>query len=423
MKKKWYLVGLGVFTAACVLKSMCEYNDYMDGKIAFRVNNRQLKSTYIRDLKSELESSEVTLLDGVDISSCVTVDADTSIVENLSFIDYIKLKGKNIEIPVTINGIDIDGLKGVLREYNDEQLESLDAEIVFNKKIGRYEVKDEVYGDKVSIQSVVNEVQLVIPNLESIKLEDFRVEPKIKSEMLSDIVDKANRFLSWHVQYENRQSFEVPTDAVKIENNEVIIDDTFIKDIVKALEKEYDKTGQEREFVNHNGDTVVVSGGTWGTIMSSKLEGEKLTEMFSQAQSETNRKPIMIQEYTEISDTYIEISLDEQHLWVYIDGEMIMDTDVVTGDILKRRGTPTGTYFISECINGKYLTGDDYKVWVNKWMRLTNSGIGLHDASNRSRFGGNIYKGNGSHGCINLPRKFAYELFEVAYRGMPVIIY
>ena len=42
--------------------------------------------------------------------------------------------------------------------------------------------------------------------------------------------------------------------------------------------------------------------------MSSKLEGEKLTEMFSQAQSETNRKPIMIQEYTEIKSSSLMLS-------------------------------------------------------------------------------------------------------------------
>ena len=100
-----------------------------------------------------------------------------------------------------------------------------------------------------------------------------------------------------------------------------------------------------------------------------------------------------------------------------------MDTDCVTGDAHLSRDTPKGVYYISECIDGKYLIGDDYKTWVNKWMRLTNTGIGLHDAYWRSAFGGSIYKTNGSHGCINLPAKFASNLFKKAYRGMPVIIY
>ena len=56
-------------------------------------------------------------------------------------------------------------------------------------------------------------------------------------------------------------------------------------------------------------------------------------------------------------------------------------------------------------------------------MRLTNSGVGLHDAYWRKSFGGSIYKTSGSHGCINLPKSFAYKLYDETYVNMPVIIY
>ena len=100
-----------------------------------------------------------------------------------------------------------------------------------------------------------------------------------------------------------------------------------------------------------------------------------------------------------------------------------METDIVTGDTTKHRDTPTGCYFISEHINGKYLIGENYKTWVNKWMRLTNQGIGLHDAKWQPRFGGNRYKGHGSHGCINLPPEFASDLFDTVSTGWLVVIY
>lgn len=99
-----------------------------------------------------------------------------------------------------------------------------------------------------------------------------------------------------------------------------------------------------------------------------------------------------------------------------------MDSGVVTGTKGKH-DTPKGLYYISECIPGKYLVGDGYKTWVNKWMRLTNQGVGLHDATWRSIFGDSIYTYSGSHGCINLPSSFADKLFKVAYTGMPTIIY
>ena len=52
-----------------------------------------------------------------------------------------------------------------------------------------------------------------------------------------------------------------------------------------------------------------------------------------------------------------------------------------------------------------------------------NGDVGLHDADWRSNFGGDIYKNNGSHGCINLPPGNAKTIFELVYPGMPVIVH
>ncbi|MEI3138955.1 MAG: L,D-transpeptidase [Lachnospiraceae bacterium] len=56
------------------------------------------------------------------------------------------------------------------------------------------------------------------------------------------------------------------------------------------------------------------------------------------------------------------------------------------------------------------------------WMPF-NGGIGLHDANWRSSFGGSIYQTNGSHGCVNLPRSAAKEIYERVYDGIPIICY
>jgi lipoprotein-anchoring transpeptidase ErfK/SrfK len=50
-------------------------------------------------------------------------------------------------------------------------------------------------------------------------------------------------------------------------------------------------------------------------------------------------------------------------------------------------------------------------------------GCGFHDASWRGKFGGTIYRYNGSHGCVNLPIPSAKTLYEKVYAGMPVILY
>ncbi|MGL6247781.1 MAG: L,D-transpeptidase [Culicoidibacterales bacterium] len=47
----------------------------------------------------------------------------------------------------------------------------------------------------------------------------------------------------------------------------------------------------------------------------------------------------------------------------------------------------------------------------------------MHDASWHSTFGGSVYLGNGSHGCINLPPAVAEQLFNAVSVGTPVVIY
>ena len=99
-----------------------------------------------------------------------------------------------------------------------------------------------------------------------------------------------------------------------------------------------------------------------------------------------------------------------------------MESDCVTGT-KGRNDTPHGVYFITQYMDGKYLTGATYRTWVNRWMRITDRGHGLHDATWRSSFGGNIYTYDGSHGCINLPKQFAYDLFDTVGSGTCVVIY
>ena len=68
------------------------------------------------------------------------------------------------------------------------------------------------------------------------------------------------------------------------------------------------------------------------------------------------------------------------------------------------------------------LRGDDYETPVKYWMPF-NGGEGFHDATWRGRFGGAIYRGGGSHGCVNMPYSAAEKLFSMIAPGTPVIVY
>lgn len=124
-----------------------------------------------------------------------------------------------------------------------------------------------------------------------------------------------------------------------------------------------------------------------------------------------------------VGTTYIEISIDDQHMWYYKNGELIVSTDVVTG-YKNAHDTPTGLYYIINKASPAELVGETWDVWVNYWLGVTNDGIGIHDSTWRySGYGGNIYTYDGSHGCINTPYDAVKKIYDNCKENTPVVIY
>ncbi|MBP3274148.1 MAG: L,D-transpeptidase [Butyrivibrio sp.] len=124
----------------------------------------------------------------------------------------------------------------------------------------------------------------------------------------------------------------------------------------------------------------------------------------------------------QLGSTYIEVNMGDQILRYYVDGKLNMEMPVVTGNINRGRGTPTGIYPVYNKRYHTYLRGVDYVSYVNYWLGV-HKGVGIHDANWRSKFGEEIYKSDGSHGCINCPEESVSILWEVVEVGTPVILY
>ncbi len=126
--------------------------------------------------------------------------------------------------------------------------------------------------------------------------------------------------------------------------------------------------------------------------------------------------------------TCIEVSIPEQQVYVYNGASLILQTPCVTGKVSAGTVTPAGNYAIQakvrdKTLKGKNVDGSDYSSFVHYWMPFYNWSYGLHDASWRGRFGGEIYKTGGSHGCVNLPSDAAAAIFNFTYVGMPVFVH
>ena len=219
---------------------------------------------------------------------------------------------------------------------------------------------------------------------------------------------------------------------VQDEAGRLVIDEDSVEQWVEDLADRYNTCGTEREFLSSRGDVVNVKYGTYGTELDEEAEKEYLTEAVTAAlradgSGQENHIPVYTQQgYTrgldDIGDTYIEVDMTDQHMYCYVDGELKLDTDVVTGNLSWKMSTPEGIYYVYFKQKNRILRGGSRPTPVDYWMAV-KGGVGIHDADWRKEFGGEIYKKNGSHGCINTPLDVMAELYDMMEEGTPVVMF
>ena len=126
--------------------------------------------------------------------------------------------------------------------------------------------------------------------------------------------------------------------------------------------------------------------------------------------------------YYNVGDTFVEISLDNQYMWYYVDGKVLVETPVVTGNIAAGDYTRTGCFRIAAMTTDTYLVGPTWNDHVDYWMPFDDQ-IGLHDSSWRSEYGGDIYLTDGSHGCVNTPLDAMATIYNNITLDTFVIVY
>lgn len=113
-----------------------------------------------------------------------------------------------------------------------------------------------------------------------------------------------------------------------------------------------------------------------------------------------------------IAQPVIIVDKSEQMLRLYKNNNLAMEFSVVTGNETYDFYNPSeeGLFYIYDKQYNANLVGPTWDVNVGVFMPY-NGGEGIHDATWRPYFGGNIYLGDGSHGCINCPY---YEVMALA---------
>lgn len=322
------------------------------------------------------------------------------------------------------------GIKDYIDKLNENRTKNIYPHIeeknedftVTTEHSGNYLDADKLYSD------ICNNIE---NNINNVELSDYYIafDTGLKnSKQLQEEIDKYKQF---EVNYINGASVSYNDIKPYIKNTDtelMIVSQNELPEYIEALLrdklKKLKQSQKTYEFLTHNMENIEVESWDYEITADYDKETEYIVDKILKLENEYDRTPIWKKEQLqEIGDTYIEISKEEQHLWYYVNGEILIETDVVTGKPSRKGGTPSGLFQIIEKKKNKTLKGDTWSSFVNRWMRITWDGIGLHDATWRGRFGGQIYVSDGSHGCVNLPLSFAKQLYEATYYDTVVVIY
>ena len=167
--------------------------------------------------------------------------------------------------------------------------------------------------------------------------------------------------------------------------------------------------------------------GRWQLFHPQKAPVRKLRKTFYHLWEAGNhasygdKKGYVSKKYTkELGDTFVEVDISEQNLYLYVDDELYLTADVVTGR-KNKYDTRLGCNPIYAKQTDRYLKGDDYNVHVDFWLPF-DKGQGLHDASWRKTFDDDDYL-NGSHGCVNMKYADAKTVYENVSVGTKVLVH
>lgn len=365
------------------------------------------------------------------------------------------------ELDMTVN----EGTKSLKKklkkaDYLQDQPVTKTQDAYVDVTTENFDIVPEVYGNNVDYDALVKKISSLIAQDQfslEYKASDFYTQPKVTadSQAIKDDQQLYKEYLVSPVTYQfGSEEVKVPAEELakiyefdwiesvstdedgnqkKTKEAKVTVNEEAVREYVEKLADEYNTLGMTRSFTSFSGNEIKVSGGDYGFAISIDRETKKLTRNLKK-RKEVKREPVWLMtgfgaydKTNDVGDTYVEISISKQHLWYFKDGKELVNTPVVTGNA-NQYDTPTGTYGLSykqqgATLKGQNADGSSYESPVSYWMPFYGN-YGMHDAPWRSSFGGSIYRGGGSHGCVNMPIPAAKTLFNnLANQGTPVIVH
>ncbi len=157
----------------------------------------------------------------------------------------------------------------------------------------------------------------------------------------------------------------------------------------------------------------------------ASIDKASLKSALEEALLSTGNETINVNWTYETIKQLIEVDISEQMLYYYENDVLILSSPVVTGNGDITDATPQGHFEITRMKEDSTLSGANYSEHVDYWIGFDETGriYGIHDASWRDEFGGDIWLHDPSRGCVNMPTDKISQLWNYVDLGVEVYVH
>ena len=313
---------------------------------------------------------------------------------------------------------------------------------------GKIVVSQSINGEQYDIASILKDYEKQKYSSE-IHLNPVYIQPnKEDSPIVNNEKKKLQELLGRTVDYKvqdkvySLKASELIKNASLSKDLKISIDPGDIKNKIAEINNSQSTLNKNFTFKTSSGKVIKVKGQGYGWAIEVEKETKRIQEAFQNGEtsisaSESNiygngwdYDPIGYQTKTNngIGDTYAEVSIAQQRIWIYKKGKVVVTTNVVTGKRSTGEDTSPGVWYIlfkksPSILKGSAVGKGNYAVKVNYWAPFTNDGQGFHDASWRTNWASNAYLTAGSAGCVNTPPSVMKTVYDNLSQYDPVIVY
>jgi len=330
----------------------------------------------------------------------------------------------------------IDLNKG-LKAPQDAKVKLEQGQIVVAKSVSGKQYDVEKILAQYKTQEYKSSIYLKPEYLQPLKADN----PIIKKEKktLKEVVGRTVKYTVQNKTYSLKGSDLIKNASIS-KNGKITIDSEKIENELDKINDSQSTLHKNFLFKTHSGSVISVKGQSYGWAINVEKEAARIKEAFEKGQDSLQAEKVYGEGWSTygigydnttnhgIGDTYAEVSIQEQRIWLYRNGKLVLTTHVVTGRHDTNEDTNKGVWYVEyketpSILRGSETGNPNYSVKVQYWAPFTLGGQGFHDAPWRSDWSSTAYLHHGSGGCVNTPPSIMKTVYDNLSKNEPVIVY